>query len=615
MGGWSWKGGTFLEATTSPITFLPYASEKDDDKLFQNMLFQGCTQPVFSGSNIQYENQLCDISTDDYQTFSVTVPANNLWSDGEPITVEDVYFTYVTLLGENVWNLPYLEKYQNITSKVDGSEIRFTFPSSSIDNMIFFTNFILPQHVLANQEYTRYTSNFANTLTSSTCVQLDTWWSDVRSAIFDLSQCDDFNLKFFQVKFFDDLKWISNYSQENTSSIDLVYSDVEIEWYDKVKWISNKFSTLFFNTSDGKLNQKQRNYLARLFIDVNENNPEIAADQFLFNALPAWEAKDLEENPFLEPEIEEEPEISSFSLPALVPLNEETPTHEYEILNPISASVPLNMKFTKSYTTIFVKYNNGLSYTPESYSADAQSANYNLNPKFNNIVQWSNTYDIQWVNADGTTDNFTVTLSYLAPLNEVPEVVEAEEQPSKKYRFIYFSDELNTSTIRIIKKGLETAWYGDLFEFIGYDDTDELDGKISAWEFDVVIRTLDMWLRRDLSNLFIAQDRYINPSGYVNEEISTLIQEYFISGQEKKDRSKARLDVLYTANVPFVILGKKLESYLINDKYEESPFPERLYVKGRRKKYIKDISLVTNTSIKRSEVFNRTNLVSFIKEL
>gem|GEM_PF-6763840 len=84
---------------------MPYASEKDDDKLFQNMLYQGCTQPVFSGSNILYENELCDIRTQDYQTFSVTVPANNTRSDGEPITIEDVYFTYVTLLTENIWNL------------------------------------------------------------------------------------------------------------------------------------------------------------------------------------------------------------------------------------------------------------------------------------------------------------------------------------------------------------------------------------------------------------------------------------------------------------------------------------------------------------------------------
>ena len=620
LGWWSGKGGTFLEATTSPITFLPYASEKDDDKLFQNMLYQGCTQPVFSGSNILYENELCDIRTQDYQTFSVTVPANNTRSDGEPITIEDVYFTYVTLLTENIWNLWYVERYQNITSVVDGSEIRFTFPSASIDNMIFFTNFILPQHSLVNQEYTRYTSNFANELVSSTCVVLDTWWSDELSAIFDLSNCDDFNLKFFQVKYFDEMAWIIEYSQENPSIIDLTYSPVDIEWFNTQEWISNKFSTLFFNTTSGNLNQNQRNHLSKLFIDINKSNASIVPDQFLFNALPAWKESDLEVNPFLEDAIEEneEEETPSLALPEVIPLNEETPTHEYEILNPISSSIPINMKFDKPYTTIFVNYNNGLNYTPESYNSSTQTANYNLNPRFNNIVEWLNSYAIQWVNEDGTTDNFTISISYLQPL-DVPEQdiieEEVEEQVSPRYRFIYFSDELNTSTIKIIKQWLEDVWYGDLFEFIGYSDTNELDGKISAGEFDVVIRTLDMWLRRDLSNLFITDDRYINPSGYVNEEISSLIQEYFISWQEAKDRSKSRLDILYSANVPFVILGKKLESYLINDKYDESPFPERLYVLGRRKKYLKEISLITNTSIERSEVFKRNNFVTFIKEL
>jgi len=143
-----------------------------------------------------------------------------------------------------------------------------------------------------------------------------------------------------------------------------------------------------------------------------------------------------------------------------------------------------------------------------------------------------------------------------------------------------------------------------MFEYVWFDDTDELDGKISAGDFDVVIRTLDMWLRRDLSNIFSSEERYINPSWYLSEEMAELIQSYFISGKEKKDRAKARIDDLYRANVPFVLLGKKLESYLLHESFETSPFPERLYVMWWRKPYIKEIS-----------VFRRKNLISFVQDL
>lgn len=602
-----------MEATTSPITFLPYASEKDDDKLFQHLLFQPCTEPSFSGSLIEYENWLCDITTDDYQTFSVSVPSKYTWSDGEPLTIEDVYFTYITILTQNIRNLPYLEKYQNITSQVNGSELIFTFPSASIDNMIFFTNFILPQHILANQEYSWYTSTFANNLISSTCNQLNTNSSDKNSAIFDLSQCEDFNLKFFQVKYFEDTNGIVSYSEDKAWTVDLVHSQIDIPWFNRVKYISNKFSTLFFNTLDSKINKEQRSYLAKLFINASIWNPDIAPDQFLFNSID--EMVENEINPFLEIDEAEEADSTLFDVPPNITLGQDNPSYIFNIDTAIWTSIPLRLSFEKAYDTITIKHNNWPIYTPESYSTSSKSASYNLNPTFRNIITWQNTYEIVWINNDWTIENFKIEIAYLNDNQKEEDEEKVEKEIEKKFKFLYFSDELNTTSIKIFKETLENndLWY--LFEFIWFDNTDELDGKISAWDFDIVIRTLDMWLRRDLSNIFLSEDRYINPSGFTSEEMGSLIQEYFFGSQEKKTRVKSRLDTLYTANIPFIILGKKLESYLINESYDISPFPERLYVLWRRKPYIKDISMVNHTSIDRSEVFQRKNFISFIRNL
>jgi len=110
---------------------------------------------------------LCDIYTDDYKVFTLSVPPNTIWSDGEPLTVEDVFFTYSTLLKENVRNLPQFTNYKNINIQIDGTQLIFSFLDASIDNMIFFTNFVLPEHILANQEYDFYTTVFAQNPVSS----------------------------------------------------------------------------------------------------------------------------------------------------------------------------------------------------------------------------------------------------------------------------------------------------------------------------------------------------------------------------------------------------------------------------------------------------------------
>ncbi len=632
LGGKWW---TFLEATTTPITYIPYGSTDDNDKLYQHMLFQWCTEPVFSGSNISYQNTLCDIKTSDYKRFEVSVPANNTWSDWEPLTIEDVYFTYVSILQENAWNLDHLAKYQNITTQVNESQLIFTFPSSSIDNMIFFTNFILPQHILANQDYEYYTSTFANTLVSSTCVLLDTSSTDNTSTIFDLSQCEDYLLKYFQVKVFEDTNKIASYSEENSSKIDLIHTDINIPWYKKEPYISNKFSSLFYNLGNGWLTPWLRTELTKLFIAASADNPKIALDQFLFDAIAPDMVIDKEI--FVEPPEEEvediaewEPEIDDLAVPASIPLNQDTPKVIYEIQDKINNSIPLNISFDVAYPTMTISHNKGLKYTPESYSSANKGWSYNLNPTFRNIVEWENTYAVEGINEDGSIDTFEIQITYIPePVVVEEEVVVVEEvknegegeentnedTPKNRYRLIYFADELNTSTVQLFKKALEENDIDQYFEFAWFDDTNELDGKIAAWDFDMVIRTLDMWLRRDLSNIFESEDAYINPTWYTNLELTSLIQEYFISSEAKQNRIKSQIDQIYTANIPFVILGKKLESYQLNDAIDVSPFPLRMYVKGWRKPYIKDISTFSHTSVDRWEVFNISNFTTFIKNL
>ena len=89
------------------------------DKFYQSLLFQGCVYPTFSGVHVFFTNDLCEVSTTDYQTFFVSVPTEQYRTDGTPITLNDVFFTYKSILKDNYRNIPYLNGRDNLQISIE----------------------------------------------------------------------------------------------------------------------------------------------------------------------------------------------------------------------------------------------------------------------------------------------------------------------------------------------------------------------------------------------------------------------------------------------------------------------------------------------------------------
>ena len=94
-----------MEATDQAISFLPYLNQDNKHIIIQNLLFPGCLEPIFSGINITYNPDLCKITTNNHKVFTVEVNENSYRSDGTAISLDDIYFTYKTILKENFWKL------------------------------------------------------------------------------------------------------------------------------------------------------------------------------------------------------------------------------------------------------------------------------------------------------------------------------------------------------------------------------------------------------------------------------------------------------------------------------------------------------------------------------
>lgn len=392
------KGGTFIEASLQQINYLPYLTTEENDLFYQSLLFQGCLYPTVSGTDILYREDICTVTTKDYKLFTITPKPGVTWSDGTDMTINDLLFTYKTLLKDNYRNISNLEPYKNITVQVndDTSALNVAFPQASVDNIIFFTNFILPAHSLANQPLEAYIKNFHEKPVGTACGALQPLGNDATSVVFDLAKCEDMNLKFYQVKQFGHEDELLRYTTSKENTIDLIISPLTYNGYRPNKVVTNKFSALFFNTK--RVAPSIRQWLARWASYqqfTKSSGHYLVKDQYLFDAFVATGEHTTALTSALAT-IQTPPQTALAALPDLVVRSGDAGQQDYQISTGISDKLTLKMQFNQAFDKVSVSYNNGVEYFPESFDPVGKTTLYNFNPTFRNIgIGQNNTYIIK----------------------------------------------------------------------------------------------------------------------------------------------------------------------------------------------------------------------------
>jgi ABC-type transport system substrate-binding protein len=114
-----------------------------------------------------------------------------MWSDGTPISIDDLLFTYDTIIKSNSWSISSLQSRNKIDiAKINDKKLRISFPSSSIDNGLFFLYEILPFHVLKSVGINEYISLFSSKPVTSSCGRLELQTKDRNSLLVDLKDCE-----------------------------------------------------------------------------------------------------------------------------------------------------------------------------------------------------------------------------------------------------------------------------------------------------------------------------------------------------------------------------------------------------------------------------------------
>jgi hypothetical protein len=614
-----WKWGTFIEATIASANYLPYSSSDDNDKFYQSLLFYGCVYPTIEWTDIVYREELCSVTTDNYQVFTVSVIPWQYWSDGSEITLNDVYFTYKTILRDNYRNLPFLEWFRNIliTPDIDERTLTVTFPSPSIDNMIFFTNFILPAHHVANIPYESYIKTFFTNPIHSTCAKLQQWVTNRQHTVFDLWACTNTLLRFYQVRTFDTQEEADEYIRNNPTIIDLVLSDSSFPGYTPNNVILNRYLTFFFNTHEWRVNPTLRRNLAALiqWITTEFNDNTIyARDHYLFDAVaPSTDTAWIIEY-FTPPPQEAQEEILPRELPALPSqLVRRTQDHEelsFVIDEDIEERTSLQLVFNESFDRISVTANQWVEYFPSSYNKVTQSALYNLSPIFRNIQQWRNTYTIRWYLWDLHTETFTFHVYYLQQPTTT-RLTTPVVTPPTPLEILYYTNHTSELLIDKLRTFFEQEQISQHFSLEWFSDVHAFEWKIVSWDFDIVMRSINIGLRKDISNLFMSTTPATNPSRYTNEQLASLINRFFLANDTQRQTIKQEIDAIYINDVPVVIVWKELGTVSIREALDFA-YPERVYVLWWRRDFIDQINIFNHVSINRDTVFRLDNFFAFI---
>lgn len=162
------SGGTYVEATLGRVNSLnPLFATTSSEKTLSRLLFATLTSVDYSG---HAGLGLADYvrSSEDGQIWTVRLRDSLQWSDGQPLTNEDVLFT-VGLIQNPAVSSIYNANLENVeVRETEGGEIVFRLPNAYADFISALEIPIVPKHILSDvPARTLIEADFSNNPVSS----------------------------------------------------------------------------------------------------------------------------------------------------------------------------------------------------------------------------------------------------------------------------------------------------------------------------------------------------------------------------------------------------------------------------------------------------------------
>lgn len=614
------KWWTFVEGIFDNTSYLPYLRNDIQSDFYQGLLFNSCLKPSYDKNASTYVSDFCTVTTKDDQNYTVSLNKWFIWSDGTPVSLEDIYFTYNEILRNNIWKLPLLNQYATTTITKDANNtLKITFATKSSDNILYFTNYILPRHILINSDLNDYKSIFAFKPVYSNCANLVSQSNDEYSLVFNLVNCNQSNLNFYQVKntiSFDSFKTIID--NGNSSIIDAYVGNETLNGYVAKNILTNRLTTIFFNTHSDKLRVRGRRVLGGLikhnFYTTGYEAYLQKNDDGLFDVFQStwFGAKDLlnreySTNTFTKNDLID---TNVQVLPKSVAIKWEGQKLVYFIETWVSLATEFT--FDKGYDKITFEYK-WKTHIPKHFIKWGESCWYTFWLTEKNFETGLNKYTIY-----GYSKNKKILIASLDIYNVIPETITEDVvlMEPVKFTVIYYSNYINDFVVSRLQKAFADNNIDENFVFEKVTTPQELQWRLVVWDYDLLINTVDMWRKSDFTKILSTDKSEINPSQYQNQKLTTLLKQYMSADEKDKKKLLTEINSIYSKDMPFVILWKDYLTINTKPNIMKKIFgtwDTTVIDEYNRRNYVyKNIKLVTNIHIDGKKIWNIINFSNFL---
>lgn len=611
------KWWTFVEGIFDSTSYLPYLRTDGQSSFYQGLLFNSCLKYSITSEWMQFKDDLCHVSTKDNKEYSVTINPGTIRSDGTPLSLDDIFFTYQDIIIKNKRWIRTLTPYKDVTiAKESDSSFKVNFPAASIDNKLFFTQYILPQHVLKNFDFQSYRELFAVQPIYTNCANIVSQTSDQYSLIFNLVNCTDTSLNFYQIKNHQSFAAFKSVIDEKKSSIvDIYLGDETFPWYEQHNLLTNKIITVFFNTNSDKLRVRtrralggliKRNFYSSWYTNYLLKNTDWLFDVFLSTGT---NIKEYLNTSYDDDTVAKKDLIDSWIEPLAREITIKGENKKFVFYTETEPSKTwLSVYVDTAYERIAMQYNQKLI-SPISYSAKDKKAEFSLGTSVRNFWTGLNKYIILWWKNDKKITLATVDVYNVV---EEKEVFTGDIQPIS---IIYYDAPLYNAIVLNLQSIFTKFNISNYFTFERINSLEDLEGRLLLGDYDIMINTIDMGLKKDITKLFATDSAMKNPSQYQNTKLISLLKQYT---EKQSQRTLNEINNIYAKDMPFVVLWKAFVPMQVKNNVAEKLFwtwskSLELYDYNRRDLVYKNLKLVNTVHIDGKKVWNYKNFSLFMR--
>ena len=571
------KWWTFVEWIFNEVSYLPYLKTDDQSIFYQRFLFRSCLNPYELDENGVYKQDLCKVFTDDDKNYILKIiDESAMWSDWVSVSIEDVYYTYEEILHNNRWEIPSLNTWNSVSVSLEDWKVKVTFPTISSDNINFFTNAILPKHVVESMDLETYMNYFSASPVTDWCSEILSQTKDLNSLIFDVNGCDDTNFAYYQVKNYWSFEEFENFLKwRDRKAIVDAYSDSNsLEWFSWQNVLTSKLLWVFFNTDSWKANVRLRRSIWWLiyhnFFTGGYSDYVRKYDWDILNYyVSAWEnVSDLMGRLTLsnDDSVDANDLKDSWAqeLPASMSINWVDRKFVFFLQKP-EGSRDLEIKFSNEFSNIKINSSvNWSTWSPKNYKANDKKVVYKLT-EWENLKVWVNNFTISWFIKNKT---YTIASIDIYVFDKLSDASSWDNQ--WKLSVLYYNDPASVFAVQQMRNEFKDAWILDNFVFEPIYNAEELEWKLLMWTYDIYVWTIDLWSRKDILSLFGTEDPLLNPSRYRNPVLSSLINQYY---KTRDENVKAQINVLLAQDMPVIFIWNTYEPINLQEKVKLEVFP------------------------------------------